>query len=269
MKRERRGSSLANAKTAALRAAFPLTIPVCTGYIFLGITYGMLMVTAGFPTWLPIFTAAIVYTGSREFLLVAILASSFQPLSAFLTALMVGARHLFYGLSMLGKYRDMGWKKPYLIYATTDETFSVNYTAEVPAGIDRSWLYFWVSVLDHVYWVFGSTAGALFGSFLAVDLTGLDFVMTAMFFVIFLQQWVRDGVCLRLVISDHMPALIGVLGSVLCLAIFGADAFMIPAMVTILAGLLVYRRVRRASEVRTSEKSAELMELCTEREGRK
>ena len=145
----------------------------------------------------------------------------------------------------------------------------MNYTAEVPAGIDRSWLYFWVSVLDHVYWVFGSTAGALFGSFLAVDLTGLDFFMTAMFFVIFLQQWVRDGVCLRLVISDHMPALIGVLGSVLCLAIFGADAFMIPAMVTILAGLLVYRRVRRASEVRTSEKSAELMELCTEREGRK
>lgn len=112
-----------------------------------------------------------------------------------------------------------------------------------------------MSVLDHAYWVLGSTAGALFGSLLTVDLTGLDFVMTAMFFVIFLQQWSRDGETLRFLISDHMPALIGVLGSVTCLATFGPDAFMIPSMVTILAGLLLYRRALRSSETRAKEKA--------------
>ena len=247
-----------NTKSAAFRAALPLTLPVCTGYVFLGITYGMLMVTSGFPTWLPIFTAAIVYTGSMEFLLVAILASSFHPLSAFLTAVMVGARHLFYGLSMLGVYHGMGWKKPYLIYATSDETFSVNYTADIPADIDRSWFYFWVSLLDQGYWVAGSAIGAFCGSLITIDLTGLDFVMTAMFFVIFLQQWARDGERLRLIISDHMPAIIGVLGSVLCLVIFGPDAFMIPAMVTILAGLLVYRHFQQVSAAKHADEDAEL-----------
>ena len=252
-------------KTVALKAAVPLTLPVCTGYVFLGITYGMLMVTSGFPTWLPIFTAAIIYTGSMEFLLVAILTSSFHPLSAFLTAIMVGARHLFYGLSMLGVYRGMGWKKPYLIYATSDETFSVNYTADIPPEVDRGWFFFWVSLLDQAYWVLGSALGALCGCLITIDLTGLDFVMTAMFFVIFLQQWTRDGENLRLIVSDHMPAIIGVLGSVFCLVIFGSDAFMIPAMVTILAGLLVYRRFQNDTKAkRPTDEEGKTAELCTE-----
>ena len=139
-------------RMAALKWAFPLTLPVMAGYVFLGITYGILMVRQGLPVWLPIVTAAVVYTGSMEFLLTSILVSSFNPASAFATAIMVGARHLFYGISMLGKYRGMGWKKFYLIFTTSDETFAINYSAEIPDDIDRGWFYFWVSLLDQGYW---------------------------------------------------------------------------------------------------------------------
>lgn len=226
----------------AMKTAFPKTIPVMTGYIFLGITYGMLMATSGFPGWLPALTALIIYTGSMEFLMVSILLSSFNPLSAFATAVMVGARHLFYGISMLGKYRNMGWKKFYLIYTTSDETFSVNYSADIPDYVDRSWFYFWVSLLDQMYWVAGSAAGGFFGSLITINLDGLDFVMTAMFAVIFLQQWMQDGTKLRSLFRDHICELTGIAGSVLCLVIFGPDHFMIPSMIVILAVLLIFRK---------------------------
>ena len=221
-------------RLAALRAAFPQTIPVLAGYLFLGITYGMLMTTAGFPVWLPVVTALVVYTGSLEFLLVQILASPFNPVSTLVTALMVGARHLFYGISMLGKYRDMGAKKPYLIYTTSDETFSVNYAAQVPAGIDRGWFYFWVSLLDQLYWVAGSGIGAGFGSLITLDLTGLDFVMTTMFAVIFTEQWRKERI--------HTHAYIGIVCSLFALVLFGKDSFMVPALVMMVAALTLFRK---------------------------
>lgn len=217
----------------ALGAAFPHTIPVLTGYLFLGITYGVLMATAGFPFYVPLLTAIFLYTGSMEFLLVSILLSPFHPLAAFLTALMVGARHLFYGLSMLPKYRNMGWKKFYLIYTTSDETFSINYSASIPEGVDRGWFYFWVSLLDQGYWVAGSAIGAIFGSLLPFDTRGLDFVMTAMFLVIFLQQWEKD--------KSHVSEWIGLIGSALCLKVFGPDRFLVPAMVVIFLTLTLLR----------------------------
>lgn len=228
----------------ALRWAWPNTLPVLTGYLFLGITYGVLMTTHGFPFWLPIVTALVIYTGSMEFLLVGILSSSFNPLSALLTAVVVGARHLFYGIAMLGKYRNMGWKKPYLIFTTSDETFSVNYSARIPRDrhVDRGWFYFWVSFLDQMYWVVGSAAGAVFGSLITVDISGLDFVMTAMFMVIFLQQWFQDGTSLRHVLADHVCELIGVVGSLSALLVFGPERFIIPAMAIILVLLLAIRR---------------------------
>ncbi|MFR0590033.1 AzlC family ABC transporter permease [Bifidobacterium thermophilum] len=228
----------------ALRWAWPNTLPVLTGYLFLGITYGVLMTTHGFPFWLPIVTALVIYTGSMEFLLVGILSSSFNPLSAFLTAVVVGARHLFYGIAMLGKYRNMGWKKPYLIFTTSDETFSVNYSARIPRDrhVDRGWFYFWVSFLDQMYWVVGSAAGAVFGSLITVDISGLDFVMTAMFMVIFLQRWFQDGTSLRHVLTDHVCELIGVVGSLAALLVFGPERFIIPAMAIILVLLLAIRR---------------------------
>ncbi len=228
-------------RLAALRAAFPLTLPVCAAYVFLGMTYGMLMVTAGFPAWLPVLTALVVYTGSLEFLLVDILASPFNPVSTLVTAVVVGARHLFYGISMLGRYRGVGAKKPYLIYTTSDETFSVNYAAQIPEGIDHGWYYFWVSLLDQMYWVAGAGIGALCGSLITVDLTGLDFVMTAMFAVILLQQCFADGTRVRGWAGDHISELVGVLGSAGCLAFFGPDHFIVPSMVVILTALLAAR----------------------------
>lgn len=229
-------------KRAAFKACFPSTLPVMAGYVFLGITYGILMVTNGFPAWLPILTAAVVYTGSMEFLLTSILLSSFHPVSAFVTALMVGARHLFYGLSMLGKYKNMGWKKFYLIYTTSDETFAVNYAAKVPEGIDKSWYYFWVSLLDQLYWITGSAIGGIFGQFITFNTEGLDFVMTAMFTVIFMDQWLKDSGSGLGFFKAHVSELIGLGASLGCLLIFGPDNFIIPSMLCILVLLLLFRR---------------------------
>lgn len=218
----------------AFKAAFPLTLPILTGYMFLGLTYGILMTTSGFPAFYPILTALVIYTGSMEFLLVRILLSSFNPAAAFATAFMVGARHLFYGISMLPRYRNVGLKKFYLIYTTSDETFSVNYSADIPEDVDRGWFYFWVSFLDQMYWAAGSAIGGIFGSMITFDTKGLDFVMTAMFVVILMQQWTKS--------KSHVSELTGLVGSALCLKIFGPDRFIIPSMIVIFAVLTLMRR---------------------------
>ncbi len=227
----------------AFKAAFPHTIPILAGYGFLGITYGILMTTSGFPIWLPMVTSLIIYTGSMEFLMVEILASAFNPVSAFVTAIMVGARHLFYGISLLGTYRNMGLKKFYLIYTTSDETFSVVYTTPVPDGIDKGRFYFAVSLLDQMYWFLGSTIGALFGGLITFNTEGLDFVMTAMFVVILLNQWFKDGTSVKTMLRDHISELVGILGSVICLLIFGPDQFIIPTMIVIFAALTLLRPI--------------------------
>lgn len=219
---------------AALHAAFPHTIPIMAGFLFLGITYGVLMTTSGFPFWLPIVTAVVIFTGSVEFLMTSILLSAFSPLSAFVTALMVGARHIFYGITMLPRYRGLGWKKYYLIYSCCDETFSINFTTEIPEGIDHGWFYFWVSFLDQLYWVSGAAIGGIFGSFITLDTRGLDFVMTAMFVVIFLQQWEKD--------RSHAAEFIGLGASILCLLVFGPDRFIVPSMLVILLCLTIGRK---------------------------
>lgn len=247
-----------------LRTAFPRTIPVMAGYIFLGITYGILMVTNGFPFWLPVVTAVVVYTGSMEFLLVEILQSAFNPVSAFVTSLMVGARHIFYGLAMLSKYRGTGKVKAYLIYAMSDETFAVNYSAEIPANCDKSRFYLAVSALDQTYWAAGTALGAFFGSLVPVSTRGLDFIMTAMFVSIFMNQWVNDSDQLKKWSRDsgkkitgkdwlgvHGSELTGTAGSVLCLLLFGPDRFIIPSMILVLAALTVFRK--QLDPVKTAE----------------
>ncbi|MDD6373328.1 MAG: AzlC family ABC transporter permease [Bifidobacteriaceae bacterium] len=233
-------------RSAALKAAFPLTIPVLAGYVFTGITYGLLMVSSGFPIWLSTLNALIIYTGSLEFLLVAMLLSAFNPVSALVTALMVGSRHIFYGISMLGRYRNVGRKKFYLIYATTDETFAVNYSAQIPAGIDRGWFYFWVSLLDQAYWTVGATVGSVCGSFVTFDTRGLDFVLTTMFMVIFVNQWLVDSDAARKVniygfLRSHISEIVGVASSLACLAIFGPDDFIVPSLALILIVLTIFR----------------------------
>ena len=248
-------------KRKALRAAFPHTLPVLTGYAFLGLAYGILMQSAGFPFWYPALISLVVYAGSMQYAAVPLLGAAFDPAGAFFLTLMVNARHLFYGVSMLEPYRaagkktpylvfamsdetfsvnvsacppeGMGWKKPYLIFGMCDETFSINCTVTPPEGVDRGWFMFWVSLLDQFYWVAASALGGLLGRVLTVSTKGIEFVMTALFVTIFTGQWMED--------REHRPALVGLGASVLCLELFGAGNFILPAMALIVLLLLVMR----------------------------
>ena len=218
----------------ALKCAFPHTIPIFVGFCFLGMTYGIYMKVSGFAFWYPMLMSLVIYGGSLEFVAVSMLLAPYAPMQAFLMTLMIQARHLFYGIALLDKFRGMGWKKPYLIFGMCDETFSINCTAEIPEDVDRGWFYFFVTLLNQIYWVLGATAGSLVGGLIRFNTEELDFVMTAMFVVIFLEQWRKE--------KRHDSAAVGMAASVVCLAIFGADNFLIPTMVCILAVLTALRR---------------------------
>ena len=201
---------------------------------FLALAYGINMSVSGFSFVYPMVMSAVIYGGSLEFVAVSMLLSPYAPLQTFLMTLMIQARHLFYGISMLEKYKNLGPKKYYLIYAMCDETFSINYTAKIPEGVDCGWFYFFVTLLNQLYWVSGATIGGLLGSLIHFDTTGLDFVMTAMFVVIFMEQWMKE--------QRHFSELIGFAAAVGCLLLFGADSFLIPTMVCILAALSFLRK---------------------------
>ncbi|MBQ7983813.1 MAG: AzlC family ABC transporter permease [Clostridia bacterium] len=219
----------------ALAAALPHTVPVMTGYLFLGFTYGIFMRTSGFPVWYPILTSLLVFAGSAEFVTVSLLSEAFHPLQAFGVILMLNARHLFYGISMLDRYRAIrGLQKFYMIFGLTDETFSVNCAADIPPDVDRGQFMFWVTLLDHSYWFTGVTLGALAGTVFPFPTEGLDFVMTAMFAVILLGQLEKK--------ENRPAALLGLGVSLLCLLLFGADDFLLPAMLGILAALAAARK---------------------------
>ena len=219
----------------ALKVAFPHTLPILTGFAFLGLAYDIYMNTSGFPFYYPMLMSMLIFGGSLEFVAVEMLLSSFAPLQVFIMALLVQARHLFYGLSMLEKYKGMGWKKFFLIFGMCDETFSINYTAEAPEGVDKGWFLFFITLLDYLYWTVSATGGGLIGSLLKFDTSGISFVMTAMFVGIFLDQWLKE--------KSHVSSIIGLSVSALCLICFGPDSFMIPTMLIIL-GLLTLLRPR-------------------------
>ena len=195
--------------------------------------YGIYMNAAGFSPWYPFFMSMLIFGGSLEFIAVSMLLAPFAPLQAFIVALMVQARHIFYGLSMLEKFRGTGWKKPYLIFGMCDETFSINFTAKVPEGVDRGWMMFFVTLLNQLYWVSGATIGAIAGSMLSFDTHGVEFVMTAMFTDIFMEQWMKERL--------HYTAIIGIVATAVSLAVFGADSFLIPAMAAIVIILTILR----------------------------
>ena len=219
----------------AFKAAFPHTIPIFAGFWFLGITYGLFMKVSGFSFWYPMFMSLIIFAGSMEFITVNMLLGAFHPLQAFLMTIMINARHLFYGISMLDKFKGTGWKKPYLIFGMCDESFSINYSADAPEGVDKGWFMFFVTLLNQIYWVTGATLGGIFGSFITFDTTGLDFAMTALFVVIFIEQWLKE--------KNHTNAVLGILLAAICLAVFGAENFMIPSMISILTALTLLRNV--------------------------
>ncbi len=185
----------------ALYHAFHTSLPIMAGYGFLGLTYGIYMHELGFNFLYPMLLAITVYAGSAEFLLGNMLLGRFHPLQAFLMVLMVNARHLFYGLSMLEKYKGLGWKKFFLIFGMSDETFALASASKIPEGTDKGWYLLWITWLDETYWVIGATLGGLIGPFLTFDLKGLDFVLTAMFTAIFADNWLRE--------KDHTSSISG------------------------------------------------------------
>lgn len=220
-------------KIRSLKAAFPHTIPIMTGFIFLGFSYGIYMNVLGFNFWYPMLMSLTIFAGSAEFVVGNMLLLAFNPFQAFATILLVNARHLFYGISMLDKYKGTGLKKFYLIFGMCDESFSVNYTAEIPEDVDKGWFMFFVNFLDQCYWVISATMGGIIGSAFGFNTEGIEFVMTAMFVVIFLDQWLKE--------KNHMSSVIGIVISAVCLLIFGAGNFLIPAMVGILGVLTLIR----------------------------
>lgn len=217
----------------ALLTAFPHTIPIFAGFWFLGLTYGIYMNISGFNFLYPMLMSLTIFAGSIEFITVNMLLGAFNPIQALAMTLMINARHLFYGISMLDKYKGTGRKKLYLIFGMCDESFSINYTANIPKDIDKGWFMFFVTLLNHFYWFFGATLGGICGSLIKFNTEGLDFVMTAMFVVIFIEQWLKD--------KKHINSLLGLLISLLCLIAFGANNFIIPSMISIVAMLTFIR----------------------------
>ena len=232
-------------KTKALKAAFPHTIPIMTGFLFLGASYGIYMNVSGFEFWYPMITSMLIFAGSVEFVTVNLLLGAFNPLQAFLLALMINARHIFYGISMLDKYRGTGLKKFYLIYGMCDESFSVNYTAKIPEDVDKGWFMVFVNLLNQIYWVAGATIGGILGGVIAFNTNGIEFVMTAMFVVIFLEQWLKE--------KNHIPPILGLVISVVCLILFGADKFIIPSMASMLIILTLLRKVLDKGDVKSCQ----------------
>jgi len=210
----------------ALKAAFPQTIPIMAGYVFLSIAYGVYMNAFGFNFLYPMFMSMLIYAGTVQFVAVGLLMAVFDPLNAFFLTLMINARYLFYGISMLNKYRINGLKGAFLVFGMSDETFSINLTADIPEDIDESWFMFFVTILNYTYWVSGSILGGLFGELIEFNTKGLEFAMTAMFIVIFLEQWLKE--------KSHYSSLLGLGVSASCLIIFGSDNFIIPSMIVIL-----------------------------------
>ena len=228
----------AGAWRRALRAAFPPTIPVLTGFLALGLAYGILMAGSGFGVGWSVLMSAVAFGGSMQFVALTLMTTAFDPIQALLLSIMVNARHLFYGLSMLGRYRGLGRPRAFLIYTLCDETFSIVCAAEPPADVPAKLFYFWVSLLNYGYWVLGTFLGGVAGSLLTFDTTGLDFVLTALFTVLFIEQ-IRKP-------ENRIPGFLGLGATVLSIVtvgrFWGTGNIVLPAMALILVILLLGRK---------------------------
>ena len=222
-----------------VKRSFLDTLPVMAGYLFLGTGFGMLLHSKGYNILWSAAMSVFIYAGSMQYLAVDLLSGGAGLVTAAVTTLMVNARHLFYGISMIDKYKNCGWRKPYLIFALTDETYSLNCGGAPEEVSDSKTYFFLVSLFNQCYWVAGSMLGVLVGSLLPVSTEGIDFALTALFVTVFVEQWKST--------RDHIPALIGVFSSLVCLLLFGPANFLIPAMGTITLSLTLYRRRKENS----------------------
>ncbi|UEC23690.1 azaleucine resistance protein AzlC [Pasteurella canis] len=230
---------------SAAKAAFPYSLPILSGFLFLGIAYGVYMKALGFEAIYPILMALLIYAGSVEFIVAGLLVAPFAPLNVLLITLMVSGRQIFYGISMLEKYGAyLGKKRWYLISTLVDEAFSLNYMAKVPQNVDRGWYFFFISLYLQLYWVIGAAIGALFGSILPFDLTGIEFAMTALFLVIFAEQWSKE--------SSHESSLLGLGIAFTTLLIVGEKHFLLPTLIGIWL-VLTLRRVKLSAKLESVE----------------
>lgn len=217
-----------------LQKAFLKTIPVLAGYIVLGMGFGIMMNDAGFSLGLSLAMSLFVYAGSMQYAGVSLLASGASVITTALMTVLINARHLFYALAMVVKYRGAKWEKPYLIFALTDETYSLVCDGEYPEGEDLYAYWFFISLFDQLYWVLGTLLGGIVAGSFAFDSSGIDFAMTALFVSTFTEQWLTN--------ENHIPAMTGVVVTVLCRLLFGTDIFLIPSMIIITSVLLAVRR---------------------------
>ena len=220
-------------KKKTFKAALTATIPIFIGFLFTGIAYGVYMNAKGFNYIYCTLISIIVCAGALQFVGVEFLISAFNPVYAFIMSVMINARHLFYSISMLDKYKDTGLKKPIMIFALCDETFSINISAKLSEDMDEKLYYFYVTCMVYSYWIFSSFVGGLLGGFINIDVTGIDFILTALFFVTFINQLIDS--------KQYAASFIGLISILVCLIAFGKDSFIIPAMAVILIILTVFR----------------------------
>lgn len=239
--------------------AFKQSVPIMAGYIVLGMGFGVLLESKGYGVLWTIAMSVFIYAGSMQYVAIDLITGGASMIATALMTLMVNARHLFYGISMLDKYKDTGKYRPYLIFSLTDETYSLVCSGEIPEGVDRNKYYFLVSLFDQFYWVFGSVLGAVLGSVLDFNSAGIDFSMTALFLVVFVEQWKST--------EDHAGAVTGIAASVVCLLIFGAGNFVIPAMVSITVILLLMKKFRKGSDEMTGKAVKENLQISEESAG--
>lgn len=219
----------------AFKVAFPHTIPVLTGFLILGIAYGVLMNSKGYSVIYSVLMSAVAFCGSMQFVAITLLTTIFNPIEAFLLSMMVNARHLFYGIAMLDKYRGVGKIKNFLIFTLCDETFSLVSSITPPPTINKRTFYFAISCLDYIYWIVGTFLGGVLGTLITFNTTGLDFVLTALFVVLFIEQ-VRNK-------ENRIYGFLGIALGVLSLTIFGANQMVIPTMILVLLILFVWRKI--------------------------
>lgn len=231
---------------ATLKYAFRASLPVMAGYIVLGIGFGILLESSGYSWIWALVMSLTIYAGSMQYVTINLLTGGASVITAALMTLMVNVRHLFYGITMLEKYKDTGAAKPYLIFSLTDETFSLVCSPEFPDGVDRRKYYLFVSLFDQFYWVAGSVIGGLVGSAFTFNTTGIDFSMTALFTVIFIDQWEKA--------PSHAPALCGLAIAIACLLAFGASSFLIPSMIGITIAMFIIKPFMQKKLAAVSEK---------------
>ncbi len=238
----------------ALAAAFPITVPVLMGYLSIGIAFGLMLEAAGYNVIWAFFMSLSIYAGSGQYLGVELLATGAALSQVALLTFLINFRHLVYGLSMLEKFRGMGKRKFYMIFSLTDETYALLAGANPPPGVSPRDFYFSVAVLDHCYWVVGSIIGSVAGALLGFNTAGVEFAMTALFLVIAVDQW-RSY-------RSHIPAILGAAATLVCLKVVGAQAMLLPALVIIVAVLLILRRRLEAAEQTAPAPKEEVQSEC-------